>query len=641
MHACSENQTPRLDESDSGRPDAHPMRPALAHSGHAPCHLGSALPRGDAATGHMSEGSRRVKEQMLKGPLADRYHPDKIPPHVDTIVIGSGMSGLSCAAVLSRMGQTVLVLERHYVAGGGTHMFQLKGGLKFDSGLHYLVPYSGHLMWAAVGGDTMPLRFERMGEPDGTFDRIAIGDSEPFAIKHDEAHLPDLYARFPDRRDEIDEYMRVSEKVLKRFPLFVLSKALPKRMQRWWHRWVLGRTWQRYAGRSVKEVIHEITDDPELGALLAGQWMDTGAPPSRATFLLGACVARGLSIEGGAYPVGGSTQMAEQLVPLIEAGGGRVLVRAGVREILVDRETNTVTGVEMDDGTIIEAENVVSSAGYHNTFGQLVSNDVTKRLSIPTRLPVGPSCGFVMANIGLDGTPEELGLTCANLWFHPARDDGDMFGAVEDFMDDPLRPEHAPPIMITFPSIKDADGAEAYPGKTTCQILCMAEFEWFERWADRTTRRRGSDYKALKAEWADNLLEQLLRFYPQLDGHIELIDVSTPLSIQHYLSADGGGAVGLDQTPERFTSWDVVEQLDAQTKVHGLWLTGQDTVTCGQPIVQGAGLITAMRILGLRGSIRYLAQTMPPIVRHVVRESREREPRSQSGDATAPSSSKT
>ncbi len=564
-----------------------------------------------------------MKEQMLKGPLADRYHPDKIPAEVDTIVIGSGMSGLSCAAVLSRMGRRVLVLEQHYVAGGGTHMFQLKGGLKFDSGLHYLVPYSGHLMWMAVGGDEMPLRFERMGEPDGTFDRIAIGDEPAFAIKHDEAHLSDLYARFPDHREEIDEYMRVSERVLKRFPLFVLSKAFPAWLQRPWHRFVLGDTWQRYAGRTVEEVLEEITDEPRLAALLAGQWMDTGAPPSRATFLLGACVARGLSIEGGAYPVGGSTSLAEQLVPVVEAGGGRVLVRANVQEILVDRASNRVIGVEMEDGTRIEADDVVSSAGYHNTFGKLVSDDVTKRLSIPKRLPVDSSCGFVMANIGLRGTAEELGLTCANLWYHPAREDGDMFGAVDDFMADPMNPDHDPAVMITFPSIKDSEGAEAYPGKTTCQILCMADFSWFERYADRKTRRRGDEYKALKKEWGDRLVELLIRFYPQLEGRIELVDVSTPLSIQHYLGADRGGAVGLDQTPERFTSWDVIQHLDARTKVEGLWLTGQDTVLCGQPIVQGAGLITAMRILGFRASARYLAKTLPPIVRHVMAERRQ------------------
>jgi phytoene dehydrogenase-like protein len=279
-----------------------------------------------------------------------------------------------------------------------------------------------------------------MGEPDGTFDRIALGDDPPFAIKHDEAHLPDLYERFPEHRADIDEYLRISESVLKRFPLFVFSKALPAWLQRPWHRFVLGKTWQRYAGRTIQEVLQEITDEPRLAGIMAGQWIDTGAPPNRATFLLGACVARGLSIKGGAYPVGGSTQLAKTLIPVITEAGGRVLVRANVREILVDRATNRTTGVELADGTIVPCKQVVSSTGYHNTFGKLVADDVTKRLSIPRRLPIGSSCGFIMANIGLRGSAEELGLTCANLWYHPTRADGDMFGAVGDFMADPPTP---------------------------------------------------------------------------------------------------------------------------------------------------------------------------------------------------------
>ncbi len=559
------------------------------------------------------------REDVLRGICADRYEPAKVPAKIDTIVIGSGMSGLTCAAVLSRMGQTVLVLEQHYVAGGGSHMFELKGGLRFDSGLHYLVPYSGLLMWLATGGDEMPLRFERMGEPDGTFDRIALGDDPPFAIKHHEAHLPDLYERFPALRADIDRYLEVSERVLKRFPFFVLSKALPRWLQKPWHRYVLGETWRRYAGRTVQDVLQEITDEPRLAALLAGPWMDTGAPPDRATFLMGACVARGLAIEGGAYPVGGSTELAKGMIPVINAAGGRVLVRAAVREIVVDPHGTRVSGVLMEDETFIPCDRVVSSAGYHGTFGRLVSEDTTKRLEIPRRLPVGQSCGFVMANIGLRGSAEELGLTCANLWYHPTDADGDMFRAVRGFMDAPDDPATDPMIMVTFPSIKAGHTDDP---TTTCQLLCMADYAWFERYAGQRTRRRGQEYAALKASWGERLVKVLLRFYPQLEGRIELVDVSTPLSIEHYLGAVEGGAVGLDQTPRRFTDWEVVRHLDARTPIPGLWLTGQDTVTCGQPIVQGAGLITALRILGLAKSVRFLTRAAPPLVRHLVRERR-------------------
>lgn len=559
---------------------------------------------------------------MLRGILADRYRVDKLPSDVDAIVIGSGMGGLTCAAVLSRMGQRVLVLEQHYVAGGGSHMFQLKGGLMFDSGLHYLVAYSGHLLWMATGGSEMPVRFEKMGEPDGTFDRIALGDAPPFAIKNGEEHLPDLYALFPDHHEAIDEYLRLSEGVLKKFPLFVMSKALPCWLQKLWHRFVLGKVWKQYAGRTVKEVLEEITDEPRLAALLAGQWMDTGSPPDRVSFMMGMCISRGFAIEGGAYPVGGSTSLAKSLVPVIRKAGGRVLVRANVQEIIVDPHSDRATGVKMEDGTIIKCAQVVSSAGYHNTFGKLVSEDVTRRLDIPRSLSVGSSSGFLMVNIGLRGSPEELGLTCANLWYHPTREDGDMFGAVNDFMTDPYNPNHEPMIGITFPSIKDQGETEAHPGKTTCQILCTMDYRWFEQFAGLRSRKRGAEYKALKAEWGERLIALLLRFYPQLEGHIDLVDVSTPLSIEHYLGTNEGGSIGLDHTPARFTDWEVIRHLDSRTDIAGLWLTGQDTVTGGQPISQGAGLITAMRMLGFWRSMRYLMKTLPPIVRRVISDSR-------------------
>ncbi len=78
------------------------------------------------------------------------------------------------------------------------------------------------------------------------------------------------------------------------------------------------------------------------------------------------------------------------------------------------------------------------------------------------------------------------------------------------------------------------------------------------------------------------------------------------------------------ETARRFTDWEIVKRLDARTEIPGLWLTGQDTVTCGQPIVQGAGLITALRMLGFRRSLQFLAKAAPPIVRHVVDEMRSR-----------------
>ena len=55
----------------------------------------------------------------------------------DTLVIGSGIGGLTAAAALAREGQRVLVLEQHDILGGMTQTFA-RQGFSFGTGLHYL-----------------------------------------------------------------------------------------------------------------------------------------------------------------------------------------------------------------------------------------------------------------------------------------------------------------------------------------------------------------------------------------------------------------------------------------------------------------------------------------------------------------------
>ena len=71
----------------------------------------------------------------------------------DTIVLGSGIGGLTAAAALARCGQRVLVLEQHSVAGGLTQTFQ-RHDWTFATGVHYV---------SGVGTDP---------GPDGQFGRM-------------------------------------------------------------------------------------------------------------------------------------------------------------------------------------------------------------------------------------------------------------------------------------------------------------------------------------------------------------------------------------------------------------------------------------------------------------------------------------
>ena len=71
-------------------------------------------------------------------PVGISYKQHPVGGPYDAIVIGSGMGGLTAAAMLARHGgKKVLVLERHYTAGGFTHVFR-RPGYEWDVGVHYI-----------------------------------------------------------------------------------------------------------------------------------------------------------------------------------------------------------------------------------------------------------------------------------------------------------------------------------------------------------------------------------------------------------------------------------------------------------------------------------------------------------------------
>ena len=62
-----------------------------------------------------------------------RFYGDESITKADVVVIGAGIGGLCCGALLAKYGYKVVVCESHDIAGGAGHAFE-RQGFQFDSG---------------------------------------------------------------------------------------------------------------------------------------------------------------------------------------------------------------------------------------------------------------------------------------------------------------------------------------------------------------------------------------------------------------------------------------------------------------------------------------------------------------------------
>lgn len=529
-----------------------------------------------------------------------RFSPKKASSKssYDVIIVGSGISGLTTAAVLTRLGYRCCVLEAHEVAGGCTHEYNVDGNTKykFPSGLHYVIPSCEQVLQVSCGARYPTVKFPKLGNDQGIYERIrlTLSKQDDLPIQNETQLRKELHARFPRLKIQLERFEQLATSVLTCFPLWSALHILPWSLRKPTAQFVIPSVWWKYANLTAEEVLGELfADAPEsekgnvnqLTAYLCSLWVDTGCPPHRVSFFMIAAVCLGFPHEGGAYPEGGPAAIGATLVERIEAGGGHVFVRAPVKRILV--QDGRAVGVEMSEkfggGIKLTATKcVVSACGWRNTSRLLSDGDGFPDIS-QLRIPQGE--GFCMANIGLEGTAEELGLECCNLWPQPAGPDQSIFDGVRDYLKNPLGvpPTHIP-LMITFPTLKDrayAPNSEYH----TAQLLALAKTEWFgtietENGADgRIPAWRHPDrneaYKDWKEQWKALLQEAFLTYYPKLSGKITLFDLSTPLSIEHYIPTGSGSAIGLDVNAGeacRFTNFDTMKLLDMKVSVRSFLL---------------------------------------------------------------------
>jgi len=513
------------------------------------------------------------------------YKQAKLDENWDAIVIGSGIGGLTAAVLLGQYGgKRVLVLERHYEAGGFTHTFH-RPGFDWDVGLHYIGQVQDARASARRAFDSVTggeVHWQAMPE---VYDRAEIAGRRFDFAAGLERFRSDLKSWFPREGRAIDRYLAAVQASNRASSLYYAEKAVPRPIAAL-AGGLMRRPHLKWARRTTREVLESLTRNQELIGVLTAQWGDYGLPPAQSSFAIHATIADHY-FAGGSYPVGGAGVIAAAIARRIEQQGSKLVTSAEVAQILTDH--GRATGVRMFDGRELRAPLVVSDAGAANTFERLLPRGITAVDGLRAELRgIATSTAHLSLYIGLSKSAEELGLSGTNLWIHPSFDHDANVDRFARDLDAAF-----PFVYISFPSAKDPDFERRHPGKSTIEAIVMVPYAAFTRWAETRWKRRGEEYDALKQRLAARLREEVERQVPAVVGHIEHAELSTPLSTRHFMNYAQGEIYGLGATPQRYG----LRELSARTPVRGLYLTGQDVTSLGVVGALFGGVVSASAVL--------------------------------------------
>ena len=455
--------------------------------------------------------------------------------------------------------------------------------MKWDVGIHYIGevqrPNSITKRLFDYVSDSN-LKWADMGE---VYDRIVIGDKSYDFVKGVKNFKQKLYGYFPDEVSAIDEYVNLVFASTKATRNYFAEKALPPLLSN-----IIGRRMRKpflgFSNRTTYEVLSSLTNNEEMIKVLTGQYGDYGLPPKKSSFSMHASLVRHY-FSGGSFPIGGSSKIVGTIGPVIEAAGGTILINAEVDEILI--ENNRAGGVKMADGKSFHARNIISGAGLMTTYNNLLPKNIKSKYNLEGQLRnVQRSVAHACLYIGLNGSPEELKLPKTNYWIYPGGSD-DHDTTIENFLKDDNAP--LPVVYISFPSAKDPDWSNRYPGKSTIDIITLQPYTGYAKWNGTRWMKRGEEYEAQKEKTANRLLNVLYEHLPHLRGTVDHYELSSPLTTKHFVNYHEGEIYGLDHTPERFRQ----QFLRPRTPIGNFYLTGQDIVTAGVAGALFSGALTA------------------------------------------------
>jgi len=467
----------------------------------------------------------------------------------DTIIIGGGLGGLVCGALLAQKGYKVCLLEQHDIVGGAATCFKRKGGFRCEVGLHEMDDAFGKSKKALF--DTLGLYkhldFIRLPE----FYRVKFDDEE-FTLPDDvPAAKKTLKERFPSETGKIDRYFDT---------ILSIGNELDGLIEMKWYKLLLFPlffpTILRNAARSAADLTADM--DPKLALILQANVGYYAATAESLGALYHAVAQSGYYSGGGWFVKGGSQTLSDHLAGIIIAHGGEVITSASVTAVRLDRgKACGVTYAKRGEELQRDSRTVVANASPLDVYAHMLPAQyhdpkVDVRTVSDSLLTV--YIGFAKnlrtvygkrpySSFFLEG--------CRTLDDYDAKVGGPL--AERAF------------VFVDYSQID----AGLTPEEQSFGAICTTDFlkEW--RGLDRET------YRAKKTEVAEALLTRLEAEYPGIRDLISFYEVATAATMQRYLRTPGGTAYGFAPTPEQLRSrWPVPSRTVGNLFFAGAWVMG-------------------------------------------------------------------
>ncbi|MDR1331493.1 MAG: NAD(P)/FAD-dependent oxidoreductase [Tannerella sp.] len=484
------------------------------------------------------------------------------------IIIGGGIGGLFCGALLSGEGRRVKVFERHTRIGGGLHQF-VRQGVTFETGMHVMGAFHpGGVLnrLCACLGILDRLNVMPMDEDGFDLFHVRSDGRRYFMPRGRERFTANLCAHFPEESGNIRRYVDAMYGICREVRLYNMEKPD-----------VSFREFSDDFMRSVGDFIDSFTRNERLRHVMAYCNPLYAGDRYTTPVYIHALISK-FYIEGSCRFVGGSQQLADALVDVIREAGGEVHAGNGVRHVEI--ENRSAAYVVTEDGATHRADCYISSI-HPSSFFKLVDTSRIQR-SYWQRIDAIPNTysAFTLYIIFKPGTFPFFNYT------YYCQDD------YEDTWRHHLYTDATWPrgMMLITPPVT---GHDVYAEKMI--VNCVMNFDTVRQWEHTLSGRRGAAYEAFKRRCEETVVRRLEEIFPGIRACIASVYSASPLTIRDYANQKEGAMYGVRKDCRNMA----LSHVAVRTKLKNLYFTGQNVNLHGILGVPLTAINTCAELVGM------------------------------------------